>query len=73
MRDTITRWEILGVLVLRQPDICALSDGGRLQIDNPSSAVSILGTAAPLTSLFFLTYIMLQVRIIVYTKLKTRL
>lgn len=30
-------------------------------IDSPSSAVTILGTAAPLTSIFFLTYILLQV------------
>ena len=42
-----------------------------MQIDNPASAVSILGTAAPLTSLFFLTYILLQVRIITSTALKT--
>ena len=30
-------------------------------IDSPSSAVTILGTAVPLTSMFFLTYISLQV------------
>lgn len=30
-------------------------------IDDPTSAVTILGTAAPLTSIFFLTYIQLQV------------
>ena len=29
-------------------------------VDNPTSAVTILGTAAPLTSIFFLTYIQLQ-------------
>ena len=31
-------------------------------IDDPSSAVTIIGMSAPATSIFFLTYIVLQVR-----------
>ena len=32
-------------------------------LDNPSSAATILGTAAPLQSIFFLNYIMFNVRL----------